>query len=80
MQMMSSLDRSAQMCSEARTEATKSRSRVKTLTQDLAEFQEMHSATIDSLKTECEQVRAEVAIQRRKRRQRRLRPKQPGTS
>lgn len=58
--MMSGLDRTALLRNETLSEAEEARSRFRVLSRELAEFKEVHSATIDSLKTECDRIQAEV--------------------
>lgn len=48
MQIMDSMDRSAQECDEARAELSESQGRVQALTQDMDEFKEIHASLIDS--------------------------------
>lgn len=58
MRVMSGLDRTALLRNEALSEPEDARICMKDLSLELAEFKEVHSATIDSLKAECDRIRA----------------------
>lgn len=60
MRIMHGLDRTAVMRNEALSEAEEAQVRLKTLSRELAEYKEIHSATIDSMKAECDRVKSEA--------------------
>lgn len=60
MRLMHGLDRTAVLRNEALSEAEEARARERTLSRELAEYQEVHLATIDSMKAECNRVKAEA--------------------
>lgn len=62
--MMSGLDRTALLHKEAHEGAEEARDRARCLSRELAEFKEVHSATIDSLKSESDCLRDQVAEQK----------------
>lgn len=61
MRLMHSSNQTALLRNEALSEAEEARSRVKTLSRELAEFKEVHTATIHSLTAECNRVKAEAS-------------------
>lgn len=54
--MMECMDWSANVCSEAWAEVSEYQGRVKALTQEMKEFNEIHSATIYSLKSKSDKL------------------------
>lgn len=60
---MHGLDRTALLHSKAAAEAEDARKRVRTLSRELAEFKEVHSATIDSLRSELDRARGDATEQ-----------------
>lgn len=60
MRVMHGLDRTAVLRNEALSEAEEDRARLKAVSRELAEFKEIHSAIVDSLKAECDRMKAEV--------------------
>lgn len=64
MRIMHGLDRTAHLHSDAVAEAEEACNHVRALSRELAEFKEVHSAIIDSLKCETTQVRDDAIAQR----------------
>lgn len=58
------MDRSGNVCAEAWAEVSEYRSRMKVLRREMAEFKEVHTTTIDSLKSETDKVKDELAEQK----------------
>lgn len=61
MRMMNGLDRTAFLQIEALEGAEEARDRARRLSRELAEFKEVHSATINSLKSDSDRLQDQVA-------------------
>lgn len=64
LQIVDCMDRSGNVYAEARAEVSEYRGRVKALKRENAEFMEVHAATIDSIESESNKFKNEVAGQR----------------
>lgn len=64
MRMMNGLDRTVLLHKDAQEEAEEARNRARILSRELAEFREVHSAMIDSMKAESDRHKEEAVRQR----------------